>query len=137
MGLSVRTKYSSPVICFVLCISRCTLISMKKVATKVVKKNKENDFDTLARLVEDGFERVENRFDEIDKRFESIDRRFESVDSRLFSIDHELKDHTRRLDSIERKQSGALTNLDETVHRSEFKILAKRVDILEKKSSRK
>ena len=124
---------------------------MKKVATKVVKKNKENDFDTLARLVKDGFERVENRFDEIDKkfenvdkrfegvdrRFESIDRRFDSVDTHLFSIDHTLQDHTRRLDSIERKQSGALANLDETVHRSEFKTLAKRVDILEKKSSRK
>ena len=125
---------------------------MKKIVTKkVVKKNKENDFDTLARLVKDGFERVETRFDEIDKkfenvdgrfegidkRFESIDSRFESIDSRLFSIDHTLQDNTRRLESIERKQSGTLTNLDETVHRSEFKVFAKRVEVLEKKSSRK
>lgn len=126
---------------------------MKKVAKKVVKKalKKETEFEVLARLVLDGFARVEGRFNKvderlsgiderfisIDKRFDTIDIRFEHVNSALFSINHELKEHTVRLDNIERKQTGVLANLDESVHRSEFKTLARRVDLLEKKTLKK
>lgn len=115
---------------------------MKKAVTKVAKvtatpKAKESEFGMLTRLVVDGFERVDKRFDEVDKRFEAIDKRFEGIDSSLFSINYELKDNTRRLDSIERKQTGTLANLDESVHRTEFKALTRRVEIIEKKTIKK
>ena len=112
---------------------------MKKVAKKIIEKSqkKEDKFDVLARLVKDGFERVDKRFDEIEVRLEKHDVRFDLTDSQLFSINHELKEHTHRLDRIERKQTGALVTLDETIHRSEFAVLSKRVDSLEKKSGRK
>ena len=115
---------------------------MKKVVKKIA--HKETEFEMLARLMQDGFARVDEKFEKIDSRFEQIDSRFEKIDSRfdlidsqLFSINHELKDHRQRLDRIERKQAGALANLDESVHRSEFKTLSRRVDALEKKAIKK
>jgi chromosome segregation ATPase len=121
---------------------------MKKAVKKIVKKasSKEDKFDMLARLVQNGFEQVDKRFEQIDKRFEQIDKRFEKIDqkihridshlertdSQLFSINHELKEHTVRLDSIERKQEGIKLSVDETVHVSEFKKLSQRVEVLEK-----
>ncbi len=116
---------------------------MKKIVLKNTKKviKKQSSIETLAVLVVEGFERIDKRFESIDKRFESIDKRFESletkVDSGFFSINHILQEHGERLNRIERKQTGILTNLDETVHRSEFKQLLSRVDSLEKKISRK
>lgn len=98
----------------------------------------------LARLVQDGFSRVDEKFDKIDERFERVDKKFEKIDahfelvnSSLFSITHELKEHTKRLDSIERKQIGMLSILDESVHHTEFTTLTRRVELLEKKSVRK
>lgn len=114
---------------------------MKKAVTK--KVHKESEFEMLARLVKDGFERMDKRFEQVDKRFEQIDKRFNHVDARfelvnsqLFSINHELKEHTVRLDSIERKQGGMRLSLDETVHVSELKALTKRVEKLEKSASK-
>ncbi len=113
---------------------------MKKVVSKTSKTvaKKETELELLARLVKDGFERMDKKFEQIDNRFDSLEKRvgsgFEKVDSQLFSINHELKDHTVRLDSIERKQGGLRLSLDETVHESEFKALTKRVEALEKVS---
>ncbi len=132
----------------------------KKITTKLTSKaNKpETELEALARLVRNGFERMDARFEEVGVRFEQVDARFEKIDSRFEEVDskfekvasrfdlidtqfatlrYELNDHTRRLDRIERNQSTMLTNLDETVHRSEFSALLKRVDVLEKKSTKK
>ncbi len=115
---------------------------MKRVVSKTIKKvaKKETELELLARLVKDGFERMEKKFEQTDMRFDNLERRvssgFEKVDSQLFSINHELKDHTVRLDSIERKQGGIRISLDETVHASEFKALSKRVEVLEKGKSK-
>lgn len=123
---------------------------MKKVVKKSNTKN-DDGIDLLAKLVRDGFERmdgkfakiderfeqVDARFDQIDARFEQIDRRFEQIDTQIFSINHTLQDHTKRLERIERRQDNMLINLDESVHRSEFKLLHNRVEVLEKKGSKK
>jgi predicted nucleic acid-binding Zn-ribbon protein len=130
---------------------------MKKAVKKITPKanEKESDIEMLARIVQDGFIRVESHFEQVDKRFEQMDKRFEQVDKRfeqmdkrfeqgdikfegiqhqIASIHHELKDHTVRLERIERKQLGMLVSIDENIHRSEFKNLASRVEVLEKKS---
>lgn len=86
----------------------------------------EDQIDSLARIVVSGFEQV-------NKRFEQIHKRFEQVDTQLNSMSHELKDHSFRLDRIEKRQMGTLATLDETVHRGEFKTLTKRVEVLERK----
>ena len=128
---------------------------MKKVVVKTPKKsvkNKSNsDIEMLASLVRNGFEKIDERFEQVDKhfdkiderfdkidaRFEKNDRKFESIDSQLFAIHNEQKETNRRLDSLERKQSGLLSSLDETVHRSEFKVLVNRVGQLEKQVLKK
>jgi predicted nucleic acid-binding Zn-ribbon protein len=120
---------------------------MKKVVKKITPKanEKESDIEMLARMVQDGFtmmndrfakieDRMEGKFAQIDKRFEQIDIRFEGIQHQISGIHHELKDHTVRLERIERKQAGMLVSIDENVHRSEFKNLASRVEALEKKS---
>jgi predicted nucleic acid-binding Zn-ribbon protein len=130
---------------------------MKKVVKKITPNTKESDIEMLARIIHDGFSevgdkfiQVNKRFEQIDKRFEQIDKRFEQIDKRFEQVDikfegiqhqiagihHELKDHTVRLERIERKQAGMLISIDENVHRSEFKNLASRVEALEKKNSR-
>jgi chromosome segregation ATPase len=133
---------------------------MKKVSPKTVSKIKKvpSEIEILTNLVVNGFTRMEDRFEQIDARFEQIDARFEQIDARFeqidarfeqidarftlndtqfFSIHHELKDHRERLERIERNQSTMLVNLDESIHRSEFKSLITRVDILEKKVNKK
>ena len=112
-----------------------TLYMKKGEKTLVTKK--DNDFEMLARLMQDGFSRVEEGFKGVDRKFDLIDKKFEHVDSQLFAIHHELKEHGHRLDRIERKQIGTLASLDEAVYRHEFKTLSNRVTALEKKSSNK
>ncbi|HCC05856.1 TPA: hypothetical protein DEP94_00605 [Candidatus Nomurabacteria bacterium] len=140
---------------------------MKKVIVKTTKKpaKKESEIETLARAMHAGFSKIDDKFNHIEKRFDGIDKRFDAVDKRfdevdkkfdavdkrfddidkkfevvntqLSSINNEQRETNRRLDIIERKQVGMLSNLDETVYRSEFKVLIKRVDLLEKKFDRK
>jgi flagellar capping protein FliD len=100
---------------------------------KVDKRSDKMDsqIDLLARTMHEGFASVDERFKKLETK---MDSKFELVNSQLFSINHELQDHTRRLDNIERKQIGILANLDEVVQRKEFVGLVKRVTILEKKS---
>lgn len=119
---------------------------MKKVITKTPKKvvKKTSEIETLAIAMQAGFSKIDKRFDEVDKKFDAVDKRFDEVDKKfevvnaqLFSINNEQRETNRRLDIIERKQVGMLSNLDETVYRSEFKVLIKRVESLEKKIDRK
>jgi predicted nucleic acid-binding Zn-ribbon protein len=118
---------------------------MKKVVKIITQKTNESDIEMLARIVQDGFsrmddrfgkmeDRMESKFTQIDKRFDQIDTKFEDVQHQITGIHHELKDHTVRLERIERKQIGMLVSIDENIHRSEFKNLASRVEALEKKS---
>lgn len=109
---------------------------MKKMVLKTKNKvaKKESEFEMLARIVGSGFERLQT---EMKERFEGVNKRFELIDSQLFSINHELKDHTQRLDRIERKQNGVRESLDNVVYKSEFKALAHKVDMLERRVSKK
>ncbi len=130
---------------------------MKVATTKKVKK--ESDTEMLARLMVQGFdgidkkfEKVNKRFDGMDKRFDGMDKRFDGIDKRLDGMDKRFdsietnvshiqqevvainlaQDETnRRLNSIERKQSGLLQSVDETVHKKEFQVLVSRVRVLE------
>ncbi len=117
-------------------------------------KEKESGIDMLARMMKHGFDRVDKRFDGVDKRFDGVDKRLDGVDKRLDGVDKRLnsleagqssivqevlalnraqEETNRRLTSIERKQTGILSSLDETVTRSEFRVLANKVAVLEKK----
>ena len=110
-------------------------------------KEKESGIDMLARMMKHGFDRVDKRFDGVDKRFDGVDKRLDGVDKRLNSLEagqssivqevlalnRAQEETNRRLTSIERKQTGILSSLDETVTRSEFRVLANKVAVLEKK----
>ncbi len=98
-------------------------LTTKKLPKKLTL---EDQIDSLARIVVSGFEKM-------DKRFERVESRFDQVDISASSVNQELKNHSVRLDRIEKRQIGTLATLDETVHRSEFKTLTKRVDALERK----
>ncbi|MDP2594073.1 MAG: hypothetical protein Q8P36_01925 [bacterium] len=68
----------------------------------------ENDIDSLARMVADGFKSVEKnmneQFAEVDKRFDEmgqeIDARFDKVDTRLDSLDKEVHQINQRIDHV-------------------------------------
>jgi len=105
---------------------------MKKV------EKKETDTELLARTMAEGFKEMNRRFDDVDHRFNDIDRRFDGVDAdfvgvkdMLLSLEKGQTETNRRLDSIEKKQSGMLASLDETVHQDEFRRLTRRVEVLE------
>ncbi|MCX6788059.1 MAG: hypothetical protein NT108_02775 [Candidatus Kaiserbacteria bacterium] len=100
---------------------------------------KETDTELLARLMAEGFGQVNTRLDGIDVRLDGIDVRLDGIDVRLdgmsdqiISLERGQSETHRRLDSIERKQIGMLESIDETVHRSEFVQLVRRVEFLEK-----
>lgn len=108
---------------------------------KTVKtKDKDSGIDMLARLMKQGFDRMDDGFAQGDKRFEKVEGRLGSLKEDMSHIKKEVvalnlaQDETnRRLTSIERKQTGILSSLDETVIRSEFALLANKVAMLEKK----
>jgi len=106
---------------------------------KEVKMKKETDTEFLARMMAEGFAQVNTRLDGIDVRLDAIDARLDAIDARLDGIDGRLlslekgqAETHRRLDSIEKKQVGMLESIDETVHKSEFIKLVRRVEVLEK-----
>ena len=103
-------------------------------------KRKETGTEMLARLMKQGFDRVDERFEGLDKRLDSMDEKLGSMDGRIGSLEQEIvalnlaQDETNRhLASIDRKQSGVLESLDETVHKKEFQSLVSRVAVLERK----
>lgn len=100
---------------------------MKDKGTK-----KETDTELLARLMAEGFGQVNTRLDGIDTRLDSVDSDLIEVNDRLLSLEKGQVNIYRSLDSIEKKQTGTLESLDETVHQSEFRKLVQRVDLLEK-----
>ncbi|MDO8407994.1 MAG: hypothetical protein Q7S95_02030 [bacterium] len=66
--------------------------------------NGENDIDSLARMVADGFKEVGKRFDdmgkEMDERFDAVDKRFDKVDTRLDSLEREVRLTNQRIDQV-------------------------------------
>lgn len=103
------------------------------------KTKKETDTELLARLMAEGFGEVNKRFDGVDECFDGIDTRLDGIDTRLDGMSNQIvslekgqAETHRRLDSIEKKQTGMLESLDETVHQSEFRKLVQRVEVLEK-----
>lgn len=99
---------------------------------KEVKMKKETDTEFLARMMAEGFAQVNTRLDGIDVRLDAIDARLDGIDGRLLSLEKGQAETHRRLDSIEKKQVGMLESIDETVHKSEFIKLVRRVEVLEK-----
>ena len=122
----------------------------KKETVKKETKTKEGKMtlEKLARMMAQGFEKVREEMvskDEfktevillkqgqakLEKGQEEIKEEVEGIKEELASVKEDQKDNTRRLISIERKLAGTLISLDETVHRSEFNKLARRVEVLE------
>lgn len=93
---------------------------------------KETDTELLARLMAEGFGQMNTRFDGVDKRFDGIHIELVVIKDRLLSLEKGQTDIYRSLDALEKKQSGALLSLDETVPRREFTKLVCRVEVLEK-----
>ncbi len=118
---------------------------MKGKTTKIDKK--ETDTEMLARLMVNGFDGVNKRLDGVDKRLDGVDKRLGSLETDVSSLKTDMsyvkqelvsinlaQDETNhRLTSIERKQTGLLESIDETVHKKEFQVLVSRVRILEGK----
>ncbi len=84
-----------------------------------MKKNKNITIETLAVMVQNGFEGVDKRFDGMDKRFEEVHEHLRIIDGRLDAMEMELMDIKKKLDNI--------------VYRHEYEILKERVTLLEKK----
>lgn len=111
---------------------------MVKRAKEMKAKKNETDTEFLARVMAEGFGRIDERFDGVDARMDGIDTRLNKMEidqaemkDRLRSLEKIQVETLDRLDSIERKQMGMLASLDETVHRSEFALLERRVGALE------
>lgn len=105
---------------------------MKKKVTKIsqkitIKPSLEGQIDSLARLVMNSFTSSED----IKKQITYMQ---EENSTEFMFMRNELKDHRERLERIERKQIGALEVLDESVHRSEFKGIIRRVEATEAKN---
>lgn len=123
---------------------------MKKNETTIKKvvagKNGKMTLEKLARMMAQGFEntkeelrqefrqgqsKLEQRQSKLEQGQAEIKQEVEGIKEEVSSIKEDQKDNTRRLISIERKLSGTLLSLDETVHRNEFSKLEHRVEALE------
>lgn len=67
-------------------------------------KEQENDIDSLARMVAEGFKAAEKnmneRFDQVDERFDAIDARFDKVEERLGRVEQEVHQTNQRIDKV-------------------------------------
>lgn len=88
-------------------------------------KEKETDTELLARLMAEGF-------NEIRTSFKDVNIRLDEMSTDITSLQKGQTETHQRLDSIEKKQTGTLESLDETVHQIEFRKLVRRVEVLEK-----
>lgn len=73
----------------------------------------ENDIDSLARMVAEGFKEVGKRFDEMgremDDRFDAVDKRFDGLEKEVRQINQRIDrvvmpsidDHSRRIKDLE------------------------------------
>jgi len=56
---------------------------------------KKMTIDTLAVMINRGFEGVDKRFEDVDKRFDAVDARLERIEKLI------LADHKRRIERLE------------------------------------
>lgn len=109
---------------------------MKKAEAKIKKvavgKNGKMTLEKLARMMVQGFE---NTKEELRQEFRQgqaeIKHEVEGIKEEMSSVKEDQKEIKRAVQSLDRKQSGTILSLDETVHRSEFKKLEHRVEMLE------
>jgi multidrug resistance efflux pump len=102
---------------------------MNDKITKKVKK--ETDTEMLARLMLSGFEEIKRTM-ATKEELAAVKRGQEEMKEEISSLKEEQKETNRTVKSYEKKQAGMLLSLDETVHRSEFDGLVRRVEVLEK-----
>ncbi len=57
----------------------------------------ENDIDSLARMVAEGFKAAEKN---VNERFDVVDERFDKVDARLDTIEKEVHQINQRIDKV-------------------------------------
>lgn len=62
--------------------------------------NGENDIDSLARMVAEGFKEVGKRFDEVYDRFDAVDERLDKVEMRLDGVGKEVHQINQRIDKV-------------------------------------
>lgn len=63
---------------------------------------KKITIETLAVMINHGFEGVGKQFEDVDKRFDDVAKRFDAVDARLDHIEKlMLVDHKRRIERLE------------------------------------
>ena len=97
---------------------------------------KKITLDTLAGMIQKGFEEVDNRFEEVDNRFTEVDNRFEKIDERFNKIDDDIRYIHGSLDLIRQEGTEIKTKLGHVVYQDELENLRRRVEKLEKKLSR-
>ncbi len=77
------------------------------------RSKKNNEIDTLARLMKEGFEKIDKQFERVDRHFGKIDQRFDKTDSRLEAIEGKVNalinitliDVKKRLTKVETRMS--------------------------------
>lgn len=111
---------------------------MKKNEIKTKRKEPKKEkmtLEKLARMMAQGFEQMSAEFrSEINSLKHgqvNLEQGQEGLRQEVASLKEDHKDTNRRVVSIERKLSGTLISLDETVHSSEFDKLKHRVEVLE------
>jgi len=112
----------------------------KEVKKGTIKKKikKESGIEMLARMMVQGFEKMGAEISSLQQGQNSLQQgqaelkqEVEGIKQEMSAVKEDQKEISRTVKSIERKQEGTLVSLDETVHRSEFNKLARRVEILE------
>ena len=119
---------------------------------------KFDEIDKKFLIVDQRFDAIDQKFTAIDQRFDAIDKKFIAIDQKFNDLTHimiegferlenmiggahekittqgkEISDRDKAIEKIENKQRGLLSNLDETVLRSDFTTLEKRVATLEER----
>lgn len=103
------------------------MLQKHNISSMDKKNKKETPTDMLARLMVQGFERMTMEFKQGQEELRSEFR------DEISSVKEEQKETNRHLVSMERKQEGTRISMGETVHKSEFTKLERRVEVLEHK----
>jgi predicted nucleic acid-binding Zn-ribbon protein len=67
----------------------------------------ENDVQSIAQTMREGFASMEKRFEAVDKRFDDLihqmDKRFEAVDKRFEAVDKRFDDVNKRFEDVNKR----------------------------------
>lgn len=67
---------------------------------KLIKSKENETLDTLARMVQGGFDGMEKRFQGIDDRFDDVDAKIEDVHKRVDMLSEEMNFRFDRVEKI-------------------------------------